>query len=76
MLSELAFDVVQGEMGEVKPKSGYIYLIVKRGLGCETDPEEIMGWEMFDAVRSSLGLHHSLSNVMVKLKNASYSYWS
>ena len=37
-------------------KSAYIYLIIgPRGLQCETNLQEIMGWGSFDVVRFDLG---------------------
>ena len=37
-------------------KSVYISLIIRpRGLTCETNLQEIMGWESFDVVRIDLG---------------------
>ena len=53
-----SFDVVrfdlgtllQGQMRTAKLKSAYNFLIIgPRGLQCETNLEEITGWESFDA---------------------------
>ena len=39
-----------------KLKSAFNLLIIgPRGLGCETNEQEIMGWESFDVVRFDLG---------------------
>ena len=44
-------------------KSDYNSLIIaRRGLACETNLKETMGWESFDAVRFDLGPPPSRSN--------------
>ena len=44
--------LLQGQMRIAKLKSGYNLLIIgPRGLQCETNLYEIMGWESFDVVR-------------------------
>ena len=47
---------LQGQMRTVKLKSAYSSLIIgPRGLQCETNLKEIMGWESFDVVTFDLG---------------------
>ena len=55
----VTFDLapLQGQTRIPKLKSAYNSLIVgPRGLQCETNLKEIMGWESFDVVRFDLGL--------------------
>ena len=48
--------LLQGQTRIAKLKSAYISLIIgPRGLQCETNLHEIMGWESFDVVRFDLG---------------------
>ena len=53
------FDVgplFQGQTRIAKLKSAHNSLIIgPRGLQCETNLQEIMGWECFDVVRFDLG---------------------
>ena len=47
--------LLQGQMRKAKLKSAYNSLIIgPRGLQCETNLLEIMGWESFDVVRVDL----------------------
>ena len=52
-----SFDAFRFDLGpRLKVKSAYNSLIIgPRGLGCETNLQEIMGWESFDAFRFDLG---------------------
>ena len=53
--SDLTLGPLQGQMRIVKGKSAYNSLIVgARGLGCEANLWEIMGWESFRVVRFDL----------------------
>ena len=59
--SVVRFDLgplLQGQMRIAKLKCAYnslIYLIVPGGLKCETNLQEIMGWESSEVVRFDLG---------------------
>ena len=56
MWSKLALDpLFQGQMRTANLKSAYSLLIIgPRGLQCETDLQEIMGWESSDMIRFDL----------------------
>ena len=64
MWSDLILDpLLQGQMSIAKLKSAYNSLIIgPRGLQCETNLQEIMGWESFDVFRFDLGPPPSRSN--------------
>ena len=54
-----------------KPKSAYKSLIIgPTGLQCETNLEEIMGWESFDVFRFDLGPLLQGQTRTAKLKSA------
>ena len=48
--------LLQGQTRIARPKSAYNSLIIgPRGLGWQSNLQEIMGWESFDVVRFDLG---------------------
>ena len=63
--------LLQGQTGMGKLKSAYNLLIIgPRGLQCETNLQEIMGWESFDVVRFDLGPLLQGQTRIAKLKSA------
>ena len=71
MWSTLTMGLLQGQMTIAKLKSTYNSLIIgPRGLPCEANLEEIMGWESFDVVRFELRLLHQDQARTAKLKSA------
>ena len=63
--------LLQGQMRIGKRKSVYNSLIIgPRGLGCETNLDEIMGWESFGVVRFDLGPLLQGQTRITKLKSA------
>ena len=48
--------LLQGQMRTAKPKSAYNSLVIDpRGLQCDTNLKENMGWDFFDVVGFDLG---------------------
>ena len=47
--------LLHDQMRTAKIKSAYNFIIDPSGLHCETNSQEIMGWESFDVVRFDLG---------------------
>ena len=63
--------LLEGQTRIAKPKSAYNSLIIgPRGLQCETDLWEIMGWESFDVFRFDLGPLLQGQMRIAKLKSA------
>ena len=63
--------LLQGQTRIAKPKSAYISLIIgPRGLVCEANLQEIMGWESFGVVRFDLGPLLQGQTRIVKPKSA------
>ena len=63
--------LLQSQMRIAKPKSAYNSLIIgPRGLQCETNLSEIMGWESFYVVRFDLGPLLQGQTRIPKLKSA------
>ena len=63
--------LLQGQTRIAKPKSAYKSLIISpRSLQCETNLQEIMGWEFFDVVRFDLGPLLEVQTRIAKLKSA------
>ena len=72
--------LIQGHLWSAKVphvtdfRSAYISLIIgPRGLQCETNLQEIMGWESFDVVRFDLGSLLQGQTRIAKLKSANNS---
>ena len=62
--------LLQGQTRIPKFKSDFISLIIgPRGMQCETNPKEIVGWESFD-VRFDLGLFLRGQTRIAKSKSA------
>ena len=63
--------LLQGQTRTAKLKSAYNSIIIgPRGLQCETNLWEIMGWESFDVVRFDLGPLLQCQMRIFKLKSA------
>ena len=63
--------LLQGQTRTVKLKSAYNSLIIgPRGLRCESNQWEIMGWESFDVVRFDLGPLLQDQTRIAKVKSA------
>ena len=63
--------LLQGQTRITKLKSAYNTLIIgPRGLQCETNLQEIMGWESFDVVKFDLGSLLQGQTRIAKLKSA------
>ena len=63
--------LLQGQTTITKLKSAYNLLIVGlRDLQCETNLQEILGWESFDVVRFNLGPLLQGQTRIAKLKSA------
>ena len=63
--------LLQGQTRIAKVKSAYNSLIIgPRGLQCETNLQEIMGWESFNVVRFDFGPLLQGQTRIAKLKSA------
>ena len=63
--------LLQGQMRIAELKNAYNSLIIgPRSLQCETNLQEIMGWESFDVVRFDLGPLLQGQRRIAKLKSA------
>ena len=63
--------LLEGQMRIAKLKSAYNSLIIgPRGLGWQSNLEEIMGWESFDVVRFDLGPLFQGHTSIAKLNSA------